>query len=118
LNDSTLTMLKLMSEDMRRHNASEQSILKEIAEKTGLNYKTLRMTVSRMHEAGLIAWPFRGKYTTLEQDAESKKRMEEERKARELEKEAFKNVLHMIQLLQLMQKQRIHPKNPLIKLIL
>ena len=26
LNDSTLTLLKLMSEDMRRHNASEQSI--------------------------------------------------------------------------------------------
>ena len=51
--------------------------LKEIAEKTGLNYKTLRMTFSRMHEAGLIAHPFRGMYTTLEQDAESKKRMEE-----------------------------------------
>ena len=64
--------------------------LKEIAEKTGLNYKTLRMTVSRMHEAGLIAHPFRGKYTTLEQDAASKKRMEEERKARELENEAFR----------------------------
>jgi len=26
LNDSTLTLLKLMSEDMQRHNASEQSI--------------------------------------------------------------------------------------------
>ncbi len=64
--------------------------LKEIAEKTGLNYKTLRMTVSRMHEAGLIAHPFRGKYTTLEQDAASKKRMEEERKARELQNEAFR----------------------------
>jgi hypothetical protein len=65
--------------------------LKEIAEKTGLNYKTLRMTVSRMHEAGLIAHPFRGKYTTLEQDAESKKRQEERLKARELENEAFRN---------------------------
>jgi DNA-binding transcriptional regulator PaaX len=29
--------------------------LKAIAEQTGLNYKTLRMTVSRMHEAGSIA---------------------------------------------------------------
>ena len=38
--------------------------VKEIAEKTGLNYKTLRMTLSRMHEAGLIAHPFRGMYTT------------------------------------------------------
>jgi hypothetical protein len=64
--------------------------LKEISEKTGQNYKTLRMTVSRMHEAGLIAHPFRGKYTTLEQDAESKKRMEERRKERELEDEAFR----------------------------
>ncbi len=65
--------------------------LKEIAEKTGLNYKSLRMTVSRMHEAGLIAHPFRGRYTTLEQDAESKKRLEERLKARELENEAFRN---------------------------
>ena len=64
--------------------------LKEIAEKTGLNYKTLRMTLSRMHEAGLIAHPYRGRYTTLEHYAESQKRMEEERKARELETEAFK----------------------------
>jgi hypothetical protein len=64
--------------------------LKEIAEKTGLNYKTLRMTLSRMHEAGLIAHPYRGMYTTLEHYAESKKRMEEERKARELEEEAFR----------------------------
>ncbi len=71
--------------------SSEFSLdLKEIAEKTGLNYKTLRMTVSRMHEAGLIAHPFRGKYTTLEHDAESKKRLEERQKARELENEAFR----------------------------
>jgi DNA-binding transcriptional regulator PaaX len=66
--------------------------LKEIAEKTGQNYKTLRMTVSRMHEAGLIAHPFRGRYTTLEQDAESKKMMEERQKARELEDEAFDRI--------------------------
>lgn len=64
--------------------------LKEIAEKTGQNYKTLRMTLSRMVEAGLIAHPFRGMYTTLERDAESKKRMEERRKASELEMEAFR----------------------------
>jgi hypothetical protein len=63
--------------------------LKEIAEKTGLNYKTLRMTLSRMHEAGLISHPFRGMYTTLEHYAESKKRMEERHKAMELEDEAF-----------------------------
>ena len=67
--------------------------LKEIAELTGLNYKTLRMTLSRMHEVGLIAHPYRGSYTTLEHYAESKKRMEEERKARELETEAFKQAL-------------------------
>ena len=66
--------------------------MKEIAEKTGLNYKTLRMTVSRMHEAGLIAHPFRGRYTTLEQDAASKKRLEEEIKARELGAEAFRKL--------------------------
>src|SRR5206468_1232168 len=64
--------------------------LKEIAEKTGQNYRTLRMTLSRMVEAGLIAHPFRGMYTTLERDAESKKRMEERRKAYELENEAFR----------------------------
>ncbi len=64
--------------------------IKEIAEKTGLNYKTLRMTLSRMHEAGLIAHPYRGTYTTLEHYAESKKRMEEQRKARELADEAFR----------------------------
>jgi DeoR/GlpR family transcriptional regulator of sugar metabolism len=71
--------------------SSQRSLdVKEIAEKTGLNYKTLRMTLSRMHEAGLIAHPFRGRYTTLEQDAANKKRMEEERKARELADEAFR----------------------------
>jgi hypothetical protein len=59
--------------------------LKEIAEKTGLNYKTLRMTVSRMHEAGLIARPFRGMYTTLEQDAERKK-------AHEIRREEFRKL--------------------------
>ena len=64
--------------------------LKEIAEITGLNYKSLRMTVSRMHAAGLIARPFHGKYTTLVQDAKSKKRIEERVKARELEDEAFR----------------------------
>ena len=47
--------------------------LKEIAELTGLNYKTLRMTLSRMHEADLIVRPFRGMYTTLEHYAESQK---------------------------------------------
>jgi len=67
--------------------------LKEIAELTGLNYKTLRMTLSRMHEAGLIAHPYRGSYTTPERYAESQKRMEEERKSRELETEAFKQAL-------------------------
>jgi archaellum biogenesis ATPase FlaH/DNA-binding transcriptional ArsR family regulator len=60
-------------------DASTSLDLKTIAERTGQNYKTLRMTLSRMYEAGLIARPFRGKYTTLEQDAESKKRI----KARE-----------------------------------
>jgi len=64
-------------------DASISLDLKEIAEKTGLNYRTLRMTVSRMHEAGLIAHPFRGKYTTLEQDAESKK-------AHQIRQEAFR----------------------------
>jgi len=59
--------------------------IKEIAEITGLNYKTLRMTLSRMHQAGLIAHPFRGMYTTNENFAESKKRMEEQHKAREAE---------------------------------
>jgi hypothetical protein len=63
--------------------------LKEIAEKTGLNYKTLRMSLSRMHEAGLIARPFRGRYTTLEHYAESQKRMEEERKAQSSDLEAL-----------------------------
>jgi hypothetical protein len=38
---------------------------KVIAEQTGQNYKSIRMTLIRMHEAGLIARPFRGKYTTL-----------------------------------------------------
>jgi hypothetical protein len=71
-------------------SSSRNLDLKEIAEKTGLNYKTLRMTLSRMHEAGLIAHPFRGMYTTLEHEAESKKRMEERQKARELENEAFR----------------------------
>ena len=73
------------------HEAKHTLELKEIAEKTGQNYKTLRMTLSRMLEAGLIAHPFRGRYTTLEQDAESKKRQEERLKARELENEAFRN---------------------------
>ncbi len=62
-------------------NSSRSLDLKEIAEQTGLNYKTLRTTVSRMHDAGLIARPFRGSYTTLEQDAESKKRLEAQSKA-------------------------------------
>jgi RecA-family ATPase len=71
--------------------SSKRSIeIKEIAEKTGLNYKTLRMTLSRMHEAGLIAHPYRGMYTTLEQYAESQKRMEERRKERELLDEALR----------------------------
>ncbi|HWZ20569.1 MAG TPA: AAA family ATPase, partial [Ktedonobacteraceae bacterium] len=69
-------------------SSSRSLELKEIAEKTGLNYKTLRMTLSRMHEAGLIAHPYRGMYTTLEHYAESKKRIEERVKARELEDEA------------------------------
>jgi DNA-binding transcriptional ArsR family regulator len=64
-------------------DASTSLDLKEIAEKTGLNYKTLRMTLSRMHEAGLIARPFRGMYTTLEQDAERKK-------AHEMRQEAYR----------------------------
>jgi archaellum biogenesis ATPase FlaH/DNA-binding transcriptional ArsR family regulator len=61
-------------------NSSRSLDLKEIAEQTDLNYKTLRMTLSRMHEAGLIARPFRGIYTTLEHDAESKKRLEAQSK--------------------------------------
>ena len=53
--------------------SSKRSLdVKEIAEITGLNYRTLRMTLSRMHEAGLIAHPFRGMYTTLEHDAKLK----------------------------------------------
>jgi hypothetical protein len=43
-----------------------------------------------MHEAGLIAHPYRGMYTTLEHYAESKKRIEERVKAQELEDEAFR----------------------------
>jgi hypothetical protein len=66
-------------------DASTSLDLKEIAEKTGLNYKTLRMTLSRMHEAGLIARPFRGMYTTLEQDAERKK-------AHEIRREEFRKL--------------------------
>ncbi len=87
-----------MSMDMQKQNASAKSIqlalkgtyeyfkvvvnaslphasINRLAhtEKTGQNYKTLRMTLSRMVEAGLIAHPFRGMYTTLERDAESKK---------------------------------------------
>ncbi len=85
---------------------SRQSLdLKAIAEQTGLNYKTLRMTVSRMHEAGLIARPFRGIYTTLEQDAESKKRLEAQSKNLHLCQSFF-----LMQLLQLMQTQQILPK--------
>lgn len=38
---------------------------KVIAEQTGQNYKSIRMTLIRMHEAGLIARPYRGKYITL-----------------------------------------------------
>jgi len=38
---------------------------KEIAEQTGQNYKSIRMTLIRMHEAGLIARPYRGHYITL-----------------------------------------------------
>jgi hypothetical protein len=72
------------------HSSKTYLEIKEIAEKTGLNYKTLRMTLSRMHEAGLIAHPYRGTYTTIEHYAESQKRMEEERKARELANEAFR----------------------------
>ena len=64
--------------------------LKEIAEITGLNYKTLRMTLSRMHEAGLIARPYRGKYSTFEQEARWKGFNEKAQKARELEEEASK----------------------------
>jgi AAA domain-containing protein len=39
---------------------------KQIAELTGQNYKSIRMALSRMHEAGIIARPYRGKYTTLD----------------------------------------------------
>jgi len=45
--------------------ASSPLEAKEIAEQTGQNYKSIRMTLIRMHEAGLIARPFRGKYITL-----------------------------------------------------
>src|SRR5258708_3452030 len=37
---------------------------REIAELTGQNYRTIRMALSRMHEAGVIARPYRGNYTT------------------------------------------------------
>lgn len=55
--------------------------LKAIAERTGQNYRTLRMTLSRMLEARLIAHPYRGKYTTLEQYAEIKRFNEQARQA-------------------------------------
>jgi archaellum biogenesis ATPase FlaH len=55
--------------------------LKAIAERTGQNYRTLRMTLSRMLEARLIAHPYRGKYATLEQDAEIKRFNEQTRQA-------------------------------------
>jgi AAA domain len=45
--------------------ASSPLEAKEIAEQTGQNYKSIRMTLIRMHEAGLIARPYRGKYITL-----------------------------------------------------
>jgi RecA-family ATPase len=38
---------------------------KEVAEQTGQNYKSIRMTLIRMYEAELIARPSRGKYITL-----------------------------------------------------
>ena len=37
---------------------------REIAELTGQNYRTIRMVLSRMHEAREIIRPYRGKYTT------------------------------------------------------
>ncbi len=37
---------------------------KEIAERTGLQYKLLRSILSRMQEAGVVTRPYRGKYTT------------------------------------------------------
>jgi RecA-family ATPase len=46
--------------------AKEPLDAKEIAEQTGQNYKSIRMTLIRMHEAGLIARPYRGKYITLD----------------------------------------------------
>ncbi|HXZ03374.1 MAG TPA: ArsR family transcriptional regulator, partial [Ktedonobacteraceae bacterium] len=70
-------------------NSMKYLEIREIAEITGLNYKTLRMTLSRMHEAGLIAHPYRGTYTTLEHFAESNNRMEEQRKAFEADIEAI-----------------------------
>lgn len=93
--------------------SSKRSLnVKEIAEITGLNYKTLRMTLSRMHEAGLIAHPFRGMYTTLENYAESQKRMEEERKARELEDEVFRKIFARDATVTSDAKTKDSPKKP------
>jgi len=46
--------------------AKEPLDAKEVAEQTGQNYKSIRMTLIRMHEAGLITRPSRGKYITLD----------------------------------------------------
>ncbi len=48
------------------------------------------MTLSRMHQAGLIAHPHRASYTTLENYAESQKRMEERRKELKEDLESLK----------------------------
>jgi DeoR/GlpR family transcriptional regulator of sugar metabolism len=90
-NESNAPHIQWLGEIIKALQSSKRYLdVKEIAEKTGLNYKTLRMTLSRMHEAGLIAHPYRGTYTTLEHYAESNKRMEERQKAMELEDEAFR----------------------------
>lgn len=39
---------------------------KEIAERTGQKYESIRMALSRMYDAGEIARPYRGKYTSLD----------------------------------------------------
>jgi hypothetical protein len=73
-NDSTLSLLKLMSEDMRSHNASDQSI--QLALKGAYEFFKV-VTKAEECTRHLNTMP------------RAKKRIEEERKAMELEDEAF-----------------------------
>ena len=40
--------------------------VKEIAERTGQKIESMRMTLTRMYEAGEIARPYRGRYSSLD----------------------------------------------------